>query len=55
MKRHVSAALALLVAGVALSGCVIEHRPYGHQRHSYWKPYAHWKPHHHHYHDRHYR
>ena len=42
MKRHVSAALALLIAGVALAGCVVA--PYGYKRHS------HWKPHHHHYH-----
>jgi hypothetical protein len=49
MKRHVSAALALLVAGVSLSGCVIEPGPYGYQRHSHWKPYPHWKQHHHHY------
>jgi hypothetical protein len=49
MKRHVSAALALLLAGISLSGCVIEPGPYGYQRHSHWKPYPHWKPHHRHY------
>jgi hypothetical protein len=55
MKRHVSVALALLVASVALSGCVIEPRPYGYSRHSHWKPYPHWKPHPDHYNHRHYR
>ena len=48
MIRHVSAALALLVASVALSGCVIESGPYGYPRHSHWKPYPYWKSHHHH-------
>jgi len=55
MKRHVSAALALLVAGAALSGCVIETGPYGYSRHSHWKPYPHWKPYDDHYNYRHYR
>jgi hypothetical protein len=55
MIRYVSAALALLAASIALSGCVIEERPYGYPRHSYWKPYPHWKPYHYHYNYGHYR
>ena len=39
MKRRVSTALCLLIAGTVLAGCVIDRGPYGRPYYPHWKPY----------------